>query len=207
MARFDGRVAVLAFLGGVALACGGIPVADLSASTDAASPDGPATTGGDEAAAGGDEVVAVPVDSGLDAAAAAEPAEEPKPEEAASPEPQKDPADKGGKAKAAQPDPKPADPKPADPKPADPKPAGGDPSPTPIAGPKGAVKVEGPGRVVLFDPEAKLRHPVPGDVPVGTYVIRVKFGEKQVVATGKVKVTEAGVTIKCIEEMGLCRAQ
>jgi hypothetical protein len=81
-----------------------------------------------------------------------------------------------------------------------------EPAPKVVTGPKGAVKVKGPGRVVLFNQETG-RFPVPGDVPVGSYVIRVKFGDKPVVATGRVKVTPVGVTIECNEAMGVCRGQ
>lgn len=210
---------VLGWIVATTLACGGIPVADLPFATDAASVEaGDEVAAGDgaeggEAVAGNEDgdVVPVPVDSGQDGAAAAEPEPEPAAEpEPSEPEPSEprpsearpsEPGPSEGKA-AKSTEPKP-EPKP-DPKP-DPEP-GAEPKPAPVAGPKGTVKVEGPGRVVLFNQETG-RHPVPGDVPVGTYVIRVKFGEKPVVATGKVKVTEAGLTIKCNESMGLCRGQ
>jgi outer membrane biosynthesis protein TonB len=207
---------VLGWIVATTLACGGIPVADLPFATDAAvveaggEGDGAEGDGaeGDGAVAGNEDgdVVPVPVDSGQDGAAAAEPAAEPEPAEPepAEPEPAEPKPSEGKAAKSAEPKPEPKpDPKP-EPKP-DPEPSA-EPKPAPVAGPKGTVKVEGPGRVVLFNQETG-RHPVPGDVPVGTYVIRVKFGEKPVVATGKVKVTEAGLTIKCNESMGLCRGQ
>jgi hypothetical protein len=178
------------------LACGGIPIPGMEATEPPATDDGAAATDTDV------PVVPVPVDSGVPAAepAPAEPAE-PAPAEPAPAEPAPEPSPQPG-----EPKPKPAEPSPT-PKPAEPKPEPDEePAPKPVTGPKGTVKVEGPGRVVLFNQELG-RFTVPGDVPVGSFVIRVKFGDKPVVATGRVKVTEAGVTIKCNEQMGLCRGQ
>jgi hypothetical protein len=212
---------VLAAVAVTSLACGGIPLPQEV--QDLLGAETPVTPADSDAVAEAD-VVPVPVDSGVVEPAAEGGAEAATDGAAAADGTAPDGSEGGGDAEAAEPkpeSPKPAgnearttepkpDPKPAtekpDPKPepAEPKPGGA--GPQPVTGPKGAVKVDGPGRVVLFN-EATGRHPVPGDVPVGTYTIRVKFGDKPVVATGKVKVTEAGLTIKCNEGMGLCRGQ
>ncbi|MCA9493358.1 MAG: hypothetical protein KC621_25680 [Myxococcales bacterium] len=48
---------------------------------------------------------------------------------------------------------------------------------------------------------------VPGEVPVGVYNIEATFPGAAPVLAGKVKVTPAGVTIKCNPKMGICRPQ